>query len=82
MDSDIVSAALRRVYLVAVAGLAYAAFGRVRDYWRLRHFKGPWSTGWSWVWHSRAVLSGAAHQWYGDATEKYGEGAPFPGCFL
>ncbi|KAF2268106.1 pisatin demethylase [Lojkania enalia] len=57
----IVSAAL--IYLLAV---------RFYQYWRLRHFKGPTSTGISWLWHSRAVISGDSHRYYGEATEKYG----------
>ncbi|KAF2661227.1 cytochrome P450 monooxygenase-like protein [Lophiostoma macrostomum CBS 122681] len=63
---------LRSVYLIGLFLCLYAAVGRLRQYWRLRHFKGPPSTGISWLWHSRAVISGDSHSWYGYATEKYG----------
>jgi hypothetical protein len=46
--------------------------GRLEEYWRLRHFKGPATTGVSWWWHSKAVISGRSHEYYGDVTEKYG----------
>lgn len=51
---------------------AYLVLERCREYWRLRHFKGPQTTGISWWWHSRAVIGGKAHEYYGDVTEKYG----------
>jgi hypothetical protein len=51
---------------------AYFVLDRIRDYHRLRHFKGPATTGISWWWHSKAVISGRAHEYYGDVTEKYG----------
>jgi hypothetical protein len=58
--------------LVALAIAAYLIAARVQQYWRLRHFKGPATTGFSWWWHSKAALSGQAHRYYGHVTEKYG----------
>ncbi|KAH8732261.1 cytochrome P450 monooxygenase-like protein [Phaeosphaeriaceae sp. PMI808] len=61
--------------LLLPIGLVVTLFfviGRVREYWRLRHFSGPTTTGISWWWHSKAVISGKAYEYYGDATEKYG----------
>ncbi|ORY02937.1 cytochrome P450 monooxygenase-like protein [Clohesyomyces aquaticus] len=58
--------------LVLLAFGVYLVAGRLREYWRLRQFKGPFSTGISWIAHSRAVVGGSAHRWYGDITEKYG----------
>jgi hypothetical protein len=52
---------------------AYLVIGRLQEYWRLRQFKGPFTTGISWWWHSKAVIGGRAHEYYGDVTEKYGE---------
>jgi hypothetical protein len=63
---------LRSFLSVFVLFTAYLVFSRLQDYWRLRHFKGPRTTGISWWWHSKAVLGGRAHEYYGDATEKYG----------
>jgi hypothetical protein len=51
---------------------AYLVYGRLVEYWRLRHFKGPFTTGISWWSHSRAVIGGRAHEYYGDVTERYG----------
>ncbi|KAF2791473.1 pisatin demethylase [Melanomma pulvis-pyrius CBS 109.77] len=59
-------------YAVLSVLLAYFALGRIQQYWRLRHFKGPFSTGVSWLWHSRAVVAGDSHLHYGYATEKFG----------
>ncbi|KAF2191116.1 pisatin demethylase [Zopfia rhizophila CBS 207.26] len=79
MESGSISDLLRYisqqpVYLLATfVVLSYVAVDRFRQYWRLRRFKGPFSTGFSWLWHSRAVLSGAAHRHYGDVTQKYGK---------
>jgi hypothetical protein len=52
--------------------LAYFTTCRLNEYNRLRQFPGPPTTGISWLWHSRAVISGKAHIYYGNATEKYG----------
>ncbi|KAH7077999.1 cytochrome P450 monooxygenase-like protein [Paraphoma chrysanthemicola] len=68
----IVSWAVFIVLLVITLFLVYLSFGRLHEYWRLRHFKGPATTGISWLWHSRAVISGRAHEYYGDVTAKYG----------
>jgi hypothetical protein len=64
---------LQLVLLVVTLFSAYLVLGRVGEYWRLRHFKGPATTGISWLWHSRAIISGRAHEYYGEVTEKYGE---------
>jgi hypothetical protein len=65
-------AGLRLLLPVALLFSAYLLFGRLQEYWRLRHFKGPATTGISWWWHSRAVLSGKAQEYYGEVNDKYG----------
>jgi hypothetical protein len=65
-------AGLRLLLPLTLLISAYLILGRLREYWRLRHFKGPATTGISWFWHSRAVLSGKAQKYYGDVTDKYG----------
>ncbi|KAH9877358.1 hypothetical protein IAQ61_002723 [Plenodomus lingam] len=50
----------------------YLVSGRAREYWRLRHFKGPRTAGISWIRHSKAVASGKSYEYYGDVCEKYG----------
>ncbi|CAO2647730.1 Nn.00g086520.m01.CDS01 [Neocucurbitaria sp. VM-36] len=63
---------LLRLSPIFLLAAAYILIGRIRDYRRLRHFGGPATTGISWWWHSKAVLSGRAHEYYGQVTEKYG----------
>jgi hypothetical protein len=62
----------QRVIPLILLLLSYVAFGRLREYNRLRHFGGPSTTGFSWWWHSRAVLSGRSYEYYGQVCEKYG----------
>lgn len=75
MATDERGALLRSVlplYLGLCVIAAYLVTARLRQYYRLGHFKGPATTGISWWWHSKAVLSGQAQRYYGDVTEKYG----------
>ncbi|KAF1837310.1 pisatin demethylase [Decorospora gaudefroyi] len=62
----------QRLYAIAFVLVAVFAVGRIRQYWRLRHFAGPATTGFSWLWHSKAVLSRQAPSYYGEVCEKYG----------
>jgi hypothetical protein len=62
----------RRLYAIVFVVVAFFVIGRFRQYWRLRHFGGPFSTQFSWLWHTKAVLSGQAPRYYGYACEKYG----------
>lgn len=66
-----VSGSLLALPLLIVA-VAYFVIHRILQYRRLQHFSGPFSTGLSWWWHSRAVISGQAHRYYGEVTEKHG----------
>jgi hypothetical protein len=59
-------------YVLISVVTAYFTINRLNDYYRLRHIPGPPTTGISWLWHSRAVISGNSHIYYGNATEKYG----------
>jgi hypothetical protein len=61
-----------RLYAIAFVLVAFFAIGRIRQYLRLRHFGGPTTTGFSWLWHSRAVISGQSPKYYGEVCEKYG----------
>jgi hypothetical protein len=58
-------------HLIGFAVLAYV-FKVYRQYDRLKHFKGPFSTGFSEFWHSRAMLRNESHLKYGEVCEKYG----------
>jgi hypothetical protein len=65
-------AGLRPFLLLTSLLSAYLVLGRLREYWRLRQFKGPATTGISWWWHSSAVFSGKAQEYYGEVNDKYG----------
>lgn len=71
-DETVVDFVLRLLPPITLLILAYHVLGRLEEYWRLRHFKGPATAGISWCWHSRAVFSGRSHEFYGNVTEKYG----------
>jgi hypothetical protein len=71
-SSDMVSARTLLLLIGPLVLLWAFLFGRVRQYLRLKQFKGPATSGISWWWHSKAVLSGRAHEYYGDVIEKYG----------
>lgn len=60
------------LHIVLFVTAAYLVAVRLWEYNRLSHIKGPPTTGISWWWHSKAVLSGQAQRYYGDVTEKYG----------
>jgi len=62
----------RRLYVIVFVAVAVLAIGRVRQYLRLRHFRGPATSGFSWLWHSKAVISGQAPRYYGQVCEEYG----------
>lgn len=62
----------QRLYAIAFVAVAFFAIGRIRQYLRLRHFAGPRTTGFSWLWHSRAVIGGQSPRYYGEVCEKYG----------
>jgi hypothetical protein len=61
-----------RWLLLTVAFAAYVA-NRYRKYRRLQAFRGPFSTGWSELWHIRAILEGRSHVAYKEVNDKYGE---------
>ncbi|KAF2738093.1 pisatin demethylase [Polyplosphaeria fusca] len=62
----------RSLCLLGLFFAFYVAADRCYQYWRLRHFRGPFSSGLSWIWHSKEVINGTAYLSYGDTTEKYG----------
>jgi hypothetical protein len=61
-----------RWWLASVVFLAYAT-SKYRAYKRLAAFKGPFSTGWSEVWHTYHILNRRAHLAYFPVNDKYGE---------
>lgn len=65
--------------LLAGAALAAYTVRAVRTYCRLRHFGGPFGTGFSQLWHVGALLSWKPHTKYREACDKYGTGTrPLP----
>jgi hypothetical protein len=61
-----------RWLLLVVAFVAYVA-NQYRKNRRLQAFRGPFSTGWSELWHIRAILGGYSHEAYKTVNDKYGE---------
>ena len=62
---------LRWLLLSAVIALYVA--DKYRKYYRLRHFSGPFGTGWSEFWHSCVILGLRSHLAYKEVNDKYGE---------
>ncbi|KAJ4350772.1 hypothetical protein N0V95_004449 [Ascochyta clinopodiicola] len=62
--------ALRWLLLSAVVAVYLA--DKYRRYDRLRHFSGPFGTGWSEFWHSRVILGLHSHLAYKHVNDKYG----------
>ena len=57
---------------IALAGVGVWVLRKLRAYWRLRKFKGPWGTGFFGLWHCRAILSYRSHKKYQEAVASYG----------
>jgi hypothetical protein len=60
-------------WFLFTAVLALYAANKYRKYARLPAFKGPFSSGWSELWHTRAMLGMRSHLAYKDVNDKYGE---------
>ena len=71
-DGSLLESVSRRLQGIIFVLALFFAIGRLREYWRLRHFPGPSTTGFSWLWHSRAVIGGESPKYYGDICEQYG----------
>ena len=61
-----------RWLLVAAVFVLYCA-SQYRTYKRLAAFKGPISTGWSEIWHTRAILGLRSHLKYKEVNDEYGK---------
>ncbi|USP73751.1 hypothetical protein yc1106_01025 [Curvularia clavata] len=62
----------RRLHVFLFALLLFFVLGRIRQYWRLKHFPGPSTTGFSGLWHTRAVIGGESPRYYGEICQQYG----------
>jgi hypothetical protein len=60
-----------RWWLAAGLVIVYVA-SKYHTYKRLAAFKGPFSTGWSEIWHSSHIISAKSHLAYQDVNRKYG----------
>jgi hypothetical protein len=60
-------------WLLLAAIIVLYTVDRYQKYVRLQAFKGPFSTGWSEWWHTRAILGMRSHLAYKEVNEKYGE---------
>ena len=57
---------------IALTGVGLYVLRKLRAYWRLRHIKGPFSTGFFGLWHTRAIVGYESHKVYKNATDRYG----------
>jgi hypothetical protein len=60
-----------RWLLAAIGTVLYVVF-KYRVSKRLAAFQGPFGTGWSEIWHTRAILSLQSHLKYKEVNDKYG----------
>ncbi len=58
--------------LLASAALTVYLGSKIRTYYRLSAFKGPFGKGFSELWHTRALLSLKSHVKYKEVCDKYG----------
>lgn len=61
-----------RWFLFTALVALYAA-DKYQKYMRLRAFRGPFSTGWSEIWHTRVILNKTSHLAYKEVNDRYGE---------
>ncbi len=61
---------IRWLLLTALIGLYVA--NKYRKYDRLRHFDGPFGTGWSELWHTQVILGLRSHLAYKNVNDLYG----------
>ena len=59
-------------WLVVAVALLIIVADKYRKYRRLKAFRGPFSTGFSEIWHSLAIVSLESHLIYKDVCDKYG----------
>ena len=71
-ELDLLARAYEFRWAIALAGLGVYVLRKLRGYWRLRHFKGPFGTGFFGLWHTRALLSWKSHVKYREVTDTYG----------
>lgn len=69
-------------WLLTSVALAIWVALKIKQYYRLRHFKGPFGTGWFEIWHGLAYLSENSHLKFKEATDKYGMPAVFEPSYV
>ena len=72
-DMSIISNLCDARWGLASAVLVLYVLNKFRKYRRLQAFKGPFSTGWSELWHIRTIFSMRSHLIYREVDDKYGE---------
>jgi hypothetical protein len=60
-------------WLLAFIVLLVHLISKYRAYRRLSALKGPFSTGWSEMWHSYQIIGSRSHLAYQDVNDRYGE---------
>lgn len=72
LEVDVLAQLSEHRLAIALAGVGLWALRKLRAYWRLRGFRGPWGTGFFGLWHCRAILSFRSHKKYQEAIGTYG----------
>ncbi|KAF2449140.1 cytochrome P450 [Karstenula rhodostoma CBS 690.94] len=63
---------LQAIWLLPLLLFAVYVGNQTRKYYRLRQFKGPYSTGWCEIPHIYAMVTFRSHLWYQEVTDRYG----------
>lgn len=72
LEADVLAQLSEHRLAIALAGVGLWVLRKLRAYWRLRAFKGPFGTGFFGLWHCRAILSYRSHKKYQEAIGTYG----------
>ena len=71
-ELDILEQAYEHRVAIALTGVGIYILRKLRAYWRLRRFKGPFGTGFFGLWHTRALVGYQSHKEYKKVTDRYG----------
>lgn len=70
----------KSLYLIPFTLLVLFVVSRVKAWWRLRHFKGPWLASFSSLPMAKIAMSGKMYATYTEINKKYGNSPFLPLC--
>lgn len=68
----LLSASPSLAVLLAATLVLWYVVTKFRTYWALRHFSGPWTTGFSRLWLLNANIGGRMNYAFTEVNDKYG----------